>query len=267
MKKVLYGQNFLIDKNIAAKITNIFLAGNYDTAVEIGPGKGILTENIVIQGKNILAVEIDRQLCCHLEKKFAKYPNIEIFCGDFLKWDPPTKKILGFIANIPYYITSPIIEKILEMGNWSIAVLMVQKEVADRMNARLNTREYGNLSIACQSVCKVKKLFDVPPHCFYPKPKVYSSVVQITPLSHPFIAFKQRKKLFSLIKAAFFHRRKTILNSISISLNLQKQLVLELLRQANIEISLRPESINIPEYVQLLNIIDNSEHKNTLKNF
>ena len=205
MKKVLYGQNFLIDKNIAAKITNIFLAGNYDTAVEIGPGKGILTENIVIQGKKVLAVEIDRQLCCHLEKKFAKYPNIEIVCGDFLKWDPPTKKIL-FIANIPYYITSPIIEKILEMENWSIAVLMVQKEVADRMDARLNTREYGNLSIACQSVCKVKKLFDVPPHCFYPKPKVYSSVVQITPLSI-FPAFKQKKKLFSLIKAAFSSKK------------------------------------------------------------
>ncbi|PIU84029.1 MAG: ribosomal RNA small subunit methyltransferase A [Elusimicrobia bacterium CG06_land_8_20_14_3_00_38_11] len=211
------GQNFLVDKNIAKKVIKSADILSSDTVIEIGPGKGILTDELSQKSKKIIAIEIDKNLAEKLIEKYRNQKNIEIINTDFLKWQPPKSQKLKFVANLPYYISSAIIEKILPLPNWDTAVFMLQKEVADRIIAQPGFYDYGVLSIACQVFCSVEKMFNVPGTCFYPKPKVTSTVVKLKRLKKPRIKKNEEKKFFGIVKSAFLHRRKTLLNSLFLS--------------------------------------------------
>ncbi|MBN1383465.1 MAG: ribosomal RNA small subunit methyltransferase A [Elusimicrobia bacterium] len=249
------GQNFLIDKNIARKIAVSGEISQSDTVVEIGPGRGILTEELAKISKRVIAVEIDKKLADYLSGKFNPVPmhkcGVKIINSDFLKWSPPLKKKLCFIANLPYYISTAVIEKILSIDNWDTAVFTVQKEVAGRIKAGPGSKDYGVLSVACQLFCKVEKLFDIPPHCFSPSPKVISSVIRLRRTRKQPIKEKDEKKFFKIVKASFAHRRKIILNSLYTELGIEKKLLEKNLSDSGIPPLCRAETVSIGDFIKL----------------
>jgi 16S rRNA (adenine1518-N6/adenine1519-N6)-dimethyltransferase len=249
-----FGQNFLTDKNIAGKIIASAHIHRTDTVVEIGPGRGILTDGIVPLAGRVLAVEIDPLLCRALASRFAVDDRIKIINSDFLEWQQREKSELKFVSNLPYCVAAPIIEKILSMPNWETAVLMVQKETADRITAKPDTAEYGCLSIMVQTAAAATKLFDVPPACFRPKPKVLSTVVKLERLINPAVAASDRDDFLEMVKLAFRHRRKTLLNSLSMELETDKVTVEGMLKEARIPVAARPENADINSLVNLYKI-------------
>ncbi|MBI5574011.1 MAG: ribosomal RNA small subunit methyltransferase A [Elusimicrobia bacterium] len=249
------GQNFLVDKNIAKKIAKSADILSSDTVIEIGPGKGILTEVLSQTSKKIIAVEIDRKLAEELIEKYRNQTNIKIVNADFLKYNPPKKLKLKFVANLPYYISSAIIEKILHLNNWDTAVFMIQKEVADRIIAPPGSCDYSVLSIACQIFCSVEKTFNVPGTCFHPKPEVTSTVVKLKRLKNPLIKKNEEKKFFKILKSAFLHRRKTILNSLCLSLHKDKKNLEEKILESGISPLCRAETISIEGFVKLAKVL------------
>ncbi|MDD5688053.1 MAG: 16S rRNA (adenine(1518)-N(6)/adenine(1519)-N(6))-dimethyltransferase RsmA [Elusimicrobia bacterium] len=253
--KTRLGQNFLVDKNITRKIAASADILPSDTIIEIGPGNGILTEEIGNISKKVIAIEIDKTLTNNLSVKFENNNNIIIINKDFLRWTPPRIKKLKFVANLPYYISSAIIGKILHLDNWDTAVLMVQKEVAERLKALPGTDDYGILSIACQVFCTVEKIFDVSNTCFFPKPKVTSTVVKLKRLSKPLIKKTNEKRFFKIVKSAFAHRRKTILNSLSMELDINKTIIQKKLLEANISPFCRAETVSIASFIKLTNVL------------
>jgi len=246
------GQNFLIDKDIAQKITDVCQATAGITAIEIGPGKGILTEELAKCYNKVIAVELDKKLHAGLLKRFSGNKNIEIVNADFLKWSiPGTGNKYRFIANIPFYITSPIIDKILNFDCWDIAVFMVQREVARRIAAEEKSKNWGVLSISCRIVSEVKIMFDVPPRCFCPVPDVTSSVIRFKRLATPLVKRADREMFINIVKSSFSHRRKTIENSLSLSLGLEKNTINTLLLKSGIQPKTRPENVSINEFYLL----------------
>ncbi|MFH0948061.1 MAG: 16S rRNA (adenine(1518)-N(6)/adenine(1519)-N(6))-dimethyltransferase RsmA [Elusimicrobiota bacterium] len=267
------GQNFLVDKNIAKKIIRVADISLSDTIIEIGPGKGILTDELINKSGKIIAVEIDKKLVIKLSEKYKNQKNIEIIHSDFLKYNPPNSAIAGqklkFIANLPYYISSAVISKILQLSNWDTAVFMVQKEVAIRLKAQPNSADYSVLTIACQVFCEVEKMFDVPNTCFCPVPEVTSTVVRLNRLKKPLVKKNEEKNFFRIVKLAFLHRRKTILNSLSLELRIDPALPKDFLRkggvdkkileekilQAGISPQCRAETIPIDGFVKLAKVL------------
>lgn len=255
------GQNFLVDKNIAIKIIKSADISYPDTVIEIGPGFGILTEELSKISKKVIAVEIDKKLFEELIEKYRNKKNIKIINTDFLKYNPPKKLKLKFVANLPYYISSAIIEKILHLDNWDTAVFMIQKEVANRLKSQPNSPDYGVLSIACQIFCSVEKMFNVPGTCFHPKPEVTSTVVKLKRLKNPLIKKNNEKKFFRIVKSAFLHRRKTILNSLCLSyiLNggrqMDKKKMEEKILQAGISPLCRAETVSVDGFVKLAKVL------------
>ena len=245
------GQNFLVDKNIAKKIVKSADISFSETVIEIGPGKGVLTEELLLKSKKIIAVEIDKKLSEELIEKYRNQKNIKIINMDFLKYNPPKKPKLKFVANLPYYISSAIIEKILHLNNWDTAVFMIQKEVADRLKSQSNSPDYGVLSVACQIFCSVEKMFNVPGTCFHPKPEVTSTVVKLKRLKKPRIKKNEEKKFFEIVRSAFLHRRKTLLNSLCLELKNDKKKLEEKILQAGISPLCRAETVSIDEFVKL----------------
>ena len=249
------GQNFLVDKNIAKKIIKSADVSVSDTVIEIGPGKGILTEELLQKTKKIIAVEIDKKLSEELIEKYKNQKNIKIINTDFLKYNPPKKLKLKFVANLPYYISSAIIEKILHLNNWDTAVFMLQKEVACRLKATSGFDDYGVLSIACQIFCSVEKMFNVPGTCFNPKPEVTSTVVKLKRLKNPLIKKNDEKKFFKIVKSAFLHRRKTLLNSLFLELQIDKKTLEKKILQAGISPLCRAETVSINDFIKLAEIL------------
>ncbi|OGS33781.1 MAG: ribosomal RNA small subunit methyltransferase A [Elusimicrobia bacterium RIFOXYC2_FULL_34_12] len=250
-----FGQNFLIDKNITRKIVKSADINPSDTIVEIGPGKGILTEEIAKSARKIIAIEIDNLLFENLTEKFKSNQNIKIIKKDFLKWTPPKIKKMKFIANLPYYVSTSIIEKVLHLDNWDTAIFMVQKEVANRIRADVCSEDYSSLSILCKVYCKIKKLFDVTNKCFFPVPKVTSTVIGFNRLIKPLVEKKNEKIFFKVVRASFRHRRKTILNSLFIELDIKKDILREKLLLSGINPCYRAENISIDEFIKLSNVI------------
>ncbi len=249
------GQNFLVDKNIAKKIVKSADISVSDTVIEIGPGYGILTEELLQKSKKIIAVEIDKKLAEELIEKYRNQKKIKLVNTDFLKYNPPKKLKLKFVANLPYYISSAIIEKILHLNNWDTAVFMIQKEVANRLKSPPNSSDYGVLTIACQVYCEVEKMFNVPGTCFQPKPLVTSTVVKLKRLKNPLIKKNEEKNFFRIVKSAFLHRRKTILNSLSLELKIDKKILEEKILQAGISPLCRAETISIDGFVKLAKVL------------
>lgn len=257
------GQNFLIDPNILRKITDAANLTQESGAIEIGPGIGALTEQLARACKKVVAFEIDQRLLPILNETLAPYSNVEIIHSDVLKAN--VKEIIHeqmagiedimVVANLPYYVTTPIIMKLLT-DNLPIRglVVMLQKEVADRMTARPGTKDYGSLSIAVQYYTDVEIVMNVPKTVFVPQPNVDSAVIRLTRRSTPRAVVKDESFFFQVTKASFAQRRKTIFNNLSSQLpsgKEKKEAILAALEQANIDPKRRGETLTIEEFARL----------------
>lgn len=256
------GQNFLIDQNILDKIIDGANITEADCVIEVGPGIGSLTQYIAEKAKSVVAIEIDKTLIPILNDTLKDYSNVEIVNEDVLKID--LHKLIGekfegktvkVIANLPYYVTTPIIMKFLEEKvPVDSLTIMIQKEVADRMQAKPGTKDYGSLSIAVQYYSNPNILLRVPPSVFIPQPKVESTVIKLDILTEPKVFVQNEGLFFALVKDAFGKRRKTILNALSTGdLKLNKDLLKEVLALSNIEENRRGETLTIEEYALLSN--------------
>ncbi|MFH0807179.1 MAG: 16S rRNA (adenine(1518)-N(6)/adenine(1519)-N(6))-dimethyltransferase RsmA [Elusimicrobiota bacterium] len=256
MKRIKFGQNYLVDKKIAENIVDCAQLTPEDTVIEIGPGQGVLTELIAPKVSKLICVEIDPELVVKLKNSFKNQKNTEIVHADFLNWTLPgsATKVSKYklISNLPYYITSPILRKTLAAEGWSWAVFMVQKEVGERILADLGTRHYGVLTLIVKYYSAVEKGFDVDKSCFKPVPEVDSTVLKFTrkTLNQNQLLISE-KLFFRVIKAAFSQRRKTVLNSMSAGLNLPKEVITEILSKNGIDPSIRPERICLDKFISL----------------
>ena len=254
--KKMFGQNFIIDENI---INNIITSANIDKdtlVIEIGPGAGSLTYKLSQYSKNVLCYEIDTTLKELLEDNLKECNNVDIIFKDFLKANviedikKYSYKKLYVVANLPYYITTPIIVKFIE-DNIPVdkIVVMVQKEVGDRFKAKPNTKEYNSLSIYLNYYFDVKKLLDISKNVFIPKPNVDSIVVEFTKKENNF-KLKNEKLFFNLVKDSFTQKRKTIKNNLK-KYNLEK--IEEVLKKYNFDLTVRAEQLPIEVFVDISN--------------
>ncbi|MFB0525913.1 MAG: 16S rRNA (adenine(1518)-N(6)/adenine(1519)-N(6))-dimethyltransferase RsmA [bacterium] len=254
-----WGQNFLVDHNIARKIVSSAELSPEDIVLEIGAGKGILTGKIASQVKKVIAIEIDKKLCSLLRDELKNYRNVEIIEGDFLKLDisqslgSGSGSAIKVIANLPYYITSPIIMKLLNMKGWSEATFMLQREVGERIVASPGGKDYGALSILVQYHCDVKKQFNVSRNVFRPQPDVDSVVIKLKLLKSPRIKVRDEKLFFEIVHGAFSQRRKKLSNSISNVLKIDKHFLEDLLQRLNISPARRAETLSLEEFAKISN--------------
>ncbi len=253
------GQNFLIDQNIVQNIIRGAEVTSEDFVLEVGPGIGTLTEALAEVAKQVVAVEIDKTLIPVLAETLGPYENTHIIHGDILKID--IKAIIEeqfgghkpkVIANLPYYITTPIIMKFLEERMpVTDLVVMIQKEVAERIYASPSTKAYGALSIAVQYYADPQMLMIVPKTVFFPAPNVDSAVLRLKILKEPRFPVKDERLFFRVVRAAFSQRRKTLLNTLSSGLSMDKAAVTEILLSVNIDPIRRGETLSIEEFAKL----------------
>ena len=260
------GQNFLIDANIPINLIKAIGIDSTDNIIEIGPGIGSLTQVIAEYAKKVVVVEIDKKLIPILEETLSENKNVEIIHDDILKIDLHKLMESKFnhektivIGNLPYYITTPIIMRFLEEKvRVEQLVFMVQKEVAERMQAKPSTKQYGTLSIAVQYYCDVKTIMKVPPTVFLPQPKVESSVITLDVLENPRVNVKDSDLFFGLVKDAFGKRRKTLLNTLSSgNLQLDKIFLKKVFNKCGIDGGRRGETLSIEEFAILANTVQN----------
>jgi len=247
-----FGQNFLINREIAKNIVLAAKPCPEDTIIEIGPGKGVLTEIIAPLVKELIAVELDPKLSEKLKIRFSSRPNVRIVGGDFIDFPLSTvPKNAKYVSNLPYNMATPIIAKILPEPWWHSAVFMVQQEVAKRIAAPRGASEYGYFSLFCQYYAEVKLIIKVGPAAFFPRPKVDSAVLLLknrrAPAPDPLV--------FTLIKGAFQHRRKTILNSLSRALDCPKEAITPALAEAQIDPFTRPQELSFEQFQSLTSIV------------
>lgn len=255
------GQNFLIDSNIISKILAGAELSPQDTVVEIGPGLGTLTKEMARLAATVLAVEIDRDLLPVLEETLGETKNVNVIHGDALKvnFDNLVAENAGhcraykIIANLPYYITTPLLMHLLENKfNFSITVVMVQEEVARRMVARPGTKDYGSLSVAIQFYTYPELVCKVSPNVFIPRPEVGSAVVKLTRRKTPAVRVRDENHFFSIVRAAFGKRRKTMLNALSgASLGPAREQWQEIIKAAGLSPSMRGETLGLEEFASL----------------
>lgn len=262
------GQNFLTDKNIIDKIVEAPEIGPRDLVIEIGPGMGVLTAEAARRAAKVVAVEIDRKLIPILKETLAEFDNIEILNQDILKTDLHEileqnreykgQKIEGvkIIGNLPYYITTPIIMKILEEGVPADSItIMMQKEVADRLKAPPGSRTYGAISAAVAYYCRVDHVANVPKEVFIPQPKVDSAVLKLSLRKEKPLELANEKLFFQCIKAGFGQRRKTLLNSLTGVGGYTKEQVESALSEADIDSKRRAETLGIEEFGKVANAL------------
>ncbi len=252
-----FGQNFLVDERVLGKIVSSAEISKDDVVIEVGPGIGTLTQALAKEAYKVVAVEIDTTLVPILGELLSDFDNIEIINEDILKVDVnaiaekyPDKKI-KMVANLPYYITTPIIMNVLEnhIPVESITV-MIQKEVAYRMKAQPSTKDYGSLSLAVQYYCEPYLVANVPQNCFMPRPNVDSAVIKLTVMDKPKVQVNNEKFMFEFIKAAFSQRRKTLVNCIFSSglLTLSKDEMGKMLNGLGYDERVRGESLTLEDY-------------------
>lgn len=250
------GQNFLIDSNVVAGIVAAAKLTPGDAVLEIGPGIGTLTQGLAEAGAAVTAIELDRRLLDVLAKTLAGYDNVKVIHGDILKIDISreiNQEKYKVVANLPYYITTPIIMKFLEDRlPIDILVTMVQKEVAERMVAVPGGKDYGALSVAVQYYTQPEIMFLVPPRSFIPAPAVESAVIRCTVRSEPPIQVASEKMFFRVVKAAFAQRRKTLANSLKAG-GLDKDEIIQVLEQAGIDGRRRGEQLSLAEFAAIAN--------------
>lgn len=269
-----YGQNFLIDTSVLEKIIKAAQIGRDDCVLEIGPGIGTMTQYLAENAGRVIAVEIDKALIPILEETLAPYENVTVIQGDILKVDMGELaerynggKPLKVTANLPYYITTPIIMGLFEKKvPVSGITVMVQKEVAERMQAKPGTKDYGTLSLAVQYYARPQIVANVPPNCFMPRPAVGSAVIHLERFGEPPVQVQDEKFMFELIRAAFNQRRKMMVNALAGAGNLQlpKESIAEALRELEIPETIRGEKLSLSQFAQLSDILS-EEFKKTDK--
>lgn len=256
------GQNFLIDGNIVRNIVNKAEITSEDYILEIGPGIGTLTEELALRGKKVVAVELDKSLLPILKRTLKNYENVEIVSGDILKVDINQlidEKLGGgpvkVVANLPYNVTTPIIGQLLENNlNLESIVVMVQKEVAERMVATPNNKTYGALSVFVNFYTIPEILINVPKTVFMPQPKIDSAVIKFDLKKE--LPDIDKEKFFNLVKAGFSKRRKTILNSLSsYGFDIEKQQILQALEEASIDPISRAENLSAEDFIKISTIL------------
>lgn len=260
-----YGQNFLIDTHILEKIVDAAEVSKEDFVLEIGPGIGTMTQYLCERAREVAVVEIDKALIPILNETLSEYPNVSIFNEDILKFDimklvkeRNNGKAIKIVANLPYYITTPIIMGLFEnhVPICSITV-MVQTEVAQRMQVGPGTKDYGALSLAVQYYAKPVIITHVPATCFIPRPNVGSSVIQLIKYKTPPVHVEDELLMFHLIRAAFNQRRKTLINSINNAsgLSISKEKVLEAIREFGWSETVRGEALTLEQFAMLSNLL------------
>lgn len=261
-----FGQNFLVDSNILENIIKSAQITKEDCVLEIGPGIGSLTQVLAENAKKVIAIEIDKHLIPILQKTVGEYQNIEIRNQDILKTDidalieqENNGNPIKVVANLPYYITTPIIMDLLENHRKVKSItVMVQKEVAERMQAQCGKKEYGALSIAVQYYCDVEWNTMVPPSCFLPKPKVSSAVITLHLKKNPVLKGINETLFFHIVKCAFGQRRKTLLNSLynQGKLGLSKEELTEVIQSVGLDEKIRGEMLSMEKFGQLTSEIE-----------
>ena len=260
-----FGQNFLIDSNILDKIVQSAEVTKEDCVLEIGPGIGTMTQYLAEAAREVVAVEIDKNLIPILKDTLSEYDNVTVINEDILKvdlnqivQDKNGGRPIKVVANLPYYITTPIIMGLFEnhVPLKSITI-MVQKEVADRMQVGPGTKDYGALSLAVQYYAKPEIITRVPASCFMPRPNVDSTVIRLERYEEPPVFVKDEKNLFAVIRASFNQRRKTLANGLTNAGNLgvNRQLVEEALTQMGLSATVRGEALTLSQFAELSNYL------------
>ncbi len=264
-----YGQNFLIDTHVLDKIIAAAGITKEDFVLEIGPGIGTMTQYLCESAREVTAVEIDKALIPVLEDTLSAYDNVEVLNQDILKVDinriaqeKNGGRPIKVVANLPYYITTPIIMGLFEsqVPIDSITV-MVQKEVADRMQVGPGTKDYGALSLAVQYYAKPEIVANVPPNCFMPRPKVGSAVIRLTRHKEPPIQVKDEKLMFQIIRASFNQRRKTLANGLNNAggFHLSKEAIIKAIEELGVSPSIRGEALTLEQFARLSDILKTYE--------
>ena len=260
-----FGQNFLIDTHVLDKIIEESGITKDDCVLEIGPGIGTMTQYLCENAREVIAVEIDKALIPILEDTLSEYDNVTVINDDILKVDVQKivdekngGKPIKVVANLPYYITTPIIMGLFEshLPLKSITI-MVQKEVADRMQVGPGTKDYGALSLAVQYYAKPEIVANVPPNCFMPRPNVGSAVIRLTKYDKPPVFVENEEFMFSLIRATFNQRRKTLVNAIgnAPNLNISKETATEVLSEMGESATVRGETFTLEKFAEFSNKI------------
>ncbi|CDD48953.1 ribosomal RNA small subunit methyltransferase A [Firmicutes bacterium CAG:534] len=268
-----YGQNFLIDTNILKKIIEEAGVTKEDCVVEIGPGIGTMTQYLAESAREVVAVEIDKNLIPILEDTLSEYDNVTVINEDILKVDlrklaeeKNNGRPVKIVANLPYYITTPIIMGLFEnQVPLSSITIMVQKEVADRMQVGPGTKDYGALSLAVQYYARPEIVLQVPPACFMPRPGVGSAVIRLTKHEQPPVRTKDEKKLFAVIRASFGQRRKTLANALTNGFcyeaesgktqRVTRQQVYDVLEQMELSQTIRGEALTLEQFAELSDLL------------
>jgi 16S rRNA (adenine1518-N6/adenine1519-N6)-dimethyltransferase len=260
-----FGQNFLIDSNILENIVSAAEITKEDFVLEIGPGIGTMTQYLCEAARQVVAVEIDKMLIPILEDTLSEYDNVDVLNQDVLKVDikslAETKnagKPIKVVANLPYYITTPIIMGLFESGvPLESITIMVQKEVADRMQTGPGTKDYGALSLAVQYYADAKVMLNVSAQCFMPRPNVDSAVIKLTRHKEPTVDVVDEKLMFKIIRASFNQRRKTLVNGLknSAELNFSKEQIVNAIKEIGKPETIRGEALTLEEFAALSNAL------------
>ncbi len=260
-----YGQNFLIDEHVLAKIDDAANVGKDDGVIEIGPGLGTMTQRLCERAKKVVAIEIDKQLIPILEDTLSAYDNVKVINADVLKTDMAKlieeefdTEDVKVVANLPYYITTPIVMDLLEKRlPIKEITIMVQKEVAMRMQAGPGTKDYGALSLAVQYYADTYIAANVPPNCFIPRPKVGSCVIRLTVRRVPEVKVCSERLMFDLIRAAFNQRRKTLVNAVTNydRLSFTRADVESALDQLGMSRTVRGEALDLQAFAKLSELL------------
>ena len=260
-----FGQNFLIDTRVLERIIDAAQITKDDCVLEIGPGIGTMTQYLAESAREVIAVEIDKMLIPILGDTLSAYDNVTVINDDILKVDisrivaeKNDSKPIKVVANLPYYITTPIIMGLFESHvPLKSITIMVQKEVADRMQVGPGTKDYGALSLAVQYYAKPEIVANVPPNCFIPRPNVGSAVIRLTRYDEPPVKVEDEKFMFALIRASFNQRRKTLVNGLTNApeLKLSKEKIMEALEAMQLPATVRGEALTLEQFAQLSNLL------------
>lgn len=254
------GQNFLFDEHFLNSIVECGNISKDDVVIEIGPGLGVLTTRLAEKAKKVIAIEIDNNIVPVLEKITAPCGNVEVVCADVMKTDVnalvTNETSVKIVANLPYYITTPIIMKLLEEKvKAECIVVMIQKEVAERLVAKAGTKDYGAITLSIDYYTNSRIMFNVPSGAFIPAPKVESAVVKMNVLTSPPVEVNDEKFMFSIVKAAFGQRRKTFVNAVNSYLKIDKSVIIDALTQCGFDERVRGEVLSLQDFAKLANFL------------